>query len=321
MTIDNIIFINGGTYNNIKKALRQWMKAYSDNLPDDLIFELYKNGRGKHIIKADERLDNWLFYFLINYLNYPEGIEHKVDIEGFKTGKNDDVLKNEKLLVYISPYDEDGDNVYVTTSSNKNYKIDFAVKISQANETKPYRLPVSYKIENPDIIKINKREISKKREQKSKKTAEKQFKIITLLIATVFIINLIIQNIPNEMDFFKEKAWVILFGVGIWFLMDHEMLGSDSFFFKSLLIAFGVLCYGYFICKYYKQPYIHIILACSFYPLMVLAVQWPTRKTYKAIYKCEPEFGARRNFAEVLYDLILALLPIFLILLIINYFF
>ena len=138
---DNLIFINGGAYANIKKALRQWMTTYSDDLPDDLTFEIYKNARGKHIIKADERLNNWLFYFLINYLNYHEVIEHKVEIEGFTTGKDNDVLKDKKLIVYISPDDKDGDNVYVTTTENNNYKVDFGGKITEADENKPYYLP------------------------------------------------------------------------------------------------------------------------------------------------------------------------------------
>ena len=315
MTIDNLIFINGGTYANIKKALRQWMKDYSDDLPDDLTFELYKNGRGRHIIKADERLDNWFFYFLVNYLNFPEGIEPRVQIEGFTTGKNNDVLKNEKMLVYISPYDEDGDNVYVTTSSNKNYKIDFAVEITEADETKPYLLPSNQHFVNPELLRIKKGEISREQEEKSKKSTEKRLNIISTIVFFAFIINLLIPKFPNGIIIFKDSTAILFLCVGVWFFIDTGILKSNSTYLKCLLIAIGCLFYYFFIVK---NLIFEPLIFPSLFPLTILIIQRPSRSLFKAIFKREPETNFHGKITDFIYSLILFVGSILLIGLIIN---
>jgi hypothetical protein len=160
--MNNFIQIKNGHYNDIKKALRQWIDLYSNDLPDDFAFKLYKHGQDCHIIKTDERLNNELFYYLINYLNYPENIEYNINIEGFTTGKEDNILKNKKLLIYISPTDEDYDNVFVTTNDGKNYKVDFGGKITEANEMHSFKQPADLILEKPEILRVNKKEYSEK---------------------------------------------------------------------------------------------------------------------------------------------------------------
>jgi hypothetical protein len=302
---DNLIFISGGTDSNIKKALRQWMKAYSDELPDDLIFYFYKNGQGKHIIKADERLDNWLFYFLVNYLNYPEGIKHTFEVEGFTSGNNDDILKNEKLLVYILPDDECGDNVYITTSENKNYKVDFGGKITEASETKIYRLPATQHLENPEIVKINKELISKKHKEKSIKNTKKRFNVITLIILIAFILNIIVPKFLNILYLFEDTTFFIFFGVGFWFFWDTELLKSNSLFMKCVLIALGCLVYEYYLINYFQQSAFKPVSIFSFSPLIFLVVQWPTRRLFKFIFKCEPKTDFHGKFTNFMYSLLL----------------
>lgn len=80
MLQNNLILINGGAYTEVKKALKKWIDLYSDQLENDLDFQLYKNGNGNHVIKVDDKLNNESFFYLVNYLNYPEGIDYKVDI-------------------------------------------------------------------------------------------------------------------------------------------------------------------------------------------------------------------------------------------------
>ena len=81
----NILFIEGGACADIKKALVQWIDLSSDILGEGLTFELYKDERGKHIIKADDNLSNEQFNYLLNYLKYPEDIEYKINITGYTT--------------------------------------------------------------------------------------------------------------------------------------------------------------------------------------------------------------------------------------------
>lgn len=152
MINENLIIIKGGEYNDIKKALKQWVDLYSSDLQNGLTFQLYKNGHGNHIIQADKRLDNERFYYLINYLNYPEEIEYNIDIEGFTIGKEDNQLQGKILLVYISPTDKEYDNVYVTTSENKNFKIDFGGKITETSENRGLNYPIDFKLGNSETI-------------------------------------------------------------------------------------------------------------------------------------------------------------------------
>jgi hypothetical protein len=316
--IDNLIFINGGEYDDIKKILRQWIVLYSDDLQSDLTFELYKSGRENHIIKVDERLDNEWFYYLVNYLYYPEGIEANIGIEGFTIGKDNNVLKNQKLLVYISPNDKDGDNVFIATSEGKNFKFDFGGKIIEAYENKLYQLPVYQHLKSPEIIRLNEKEISQEKENKSKKSIEKRFKIISILIFVCFLINILIPNFQNGMEIFEDTTTWLFFGVGLWFFADYEMLKSDSFFIKSLLIVIGGLCYVFSIRNYFQQNHFKLILASSLSPLTLLIVQWPARRIFRAIFKCEPKVERNGNFSDFTYTLILFLALVVLPFLIVD---
>ena len=161
--MNNLIKIEGGDYNDIKKALQQWING-SDDLLDGFIFNLYTNGQGKHFIQADERLDNGDFYSLVNYLYYPEDIEYKADIKGFAIGKDNNILKDKHLLVFIPPTDKEYDNVYVATSENENYKIDFSLfgKIKESNERRIYRQPTDLTFGNPEILEVNKNMLNQK---------------------------------------------------------------------------------------------------------------------------------------------------------------
>lgn len=78
MKIENQIFIKGGDYSDVKKALKQWISLYSANLQNIAPFKLYNSGKGTQVIMADEKLENEMFYFLVNYLHYPEGINYSV---------------------------------------------------------------------------------------------------------------------------------------------------------------------------------------------------------------------------------------------------
>ena len=78
MEVDNLIVVEGGIYTNIKKALRQWMESYVNDLPDDCSFTLSTNEKGIYFIQADEWLDNDLFYFLVNYLDCPRACPYEL---------------------------------------------------------------------------------------------------------------------------------------------------------------------------------------------------------------------------------------------------
>lgn len=286
MTIDNLIIIIGGSYNDIKKALQQWIELYSEDLSTDLTFELYRNGRRNHIIKADDRLDNERFYYLINYLNYPEGIEYKIDIEGFTTVNEQKELQNQKILVYISANDTEGDNVFAVTSDNETFKIDFGGKVIRVNNIKTYKTPDIPQLSNPEIIRPNKKQASNNRKEKSKDNPEKRFRIISLIALGLLIISLLTLLKDNH-TFFKATFFVGM-GLGVWFFGDYKMLQVDKYYLYCLFIAIIFLSYGLLIKKQFSDSVLKLADLGSLYPISLLIVQKPLRLIYKKILKREP---------------------------------
>lgn len=150
----NTLFIQGGSFTDVKKALQQWIDAYASQLDPNFVFKIHKNVTGNHVIHADERLDNTLFYFLVNYISYPEGIDYKVTVEGFTTGMEKNALKGKELLVFLSEFDTEYDNVMIVTDDNHCYKMDFGGRLSESTETMIYRKPSFISSVVVDVLKV-----------------------------------------------------------------------------------------------------------------------------------------------------------------------
>lgn len=307
MKIDNLILIEGGAYKDIKKALKQWIHSYSDALEPDFTFELHKNGRGNHIIKVDDRLGNDYFYFLINYLSCPEGIEFEIEIEGFTRGKDENVLKNKSLLVYISPNDEEYDNVFVATAENENYKIDFGGKITQQSEGRSFQYPIGIQLEAPEVFRTNRALKSQENEEKTRYRIDKRFRIILIILGLLWLVHLYISFFVHESDLYQKASWFLFVGMGVWFLLEDEMLTSPNYYVKCLFIAFCVLGYGYLLVNYLRPDLSGIAMTPFLYPLALLIIQWPTRRLYKAIFKREPKIDQHGKLADGIYTLIVVL--------------
>ena len=283
---NNLIIIKGGVYNNIKESLGQWISIYRDNLKDDFTFELYKNGQSNHIIKVDNRLGNELFFFLINYLKYPEGIESKISIEGFTTGKNDNIFKNKKLLVFISSADEEYDSVFVTTSENRTYRYDFEGKIGKIIDVKlnrNYKQPPDFSLENPKILNIS--EYIRKSEEISVKRIDKRFKIISFIGLVLLLIAHVIYL--TDIDTFLIIFCVIEIGISGWFLSDYKMLQSNRHYIYCLLISIAFLGYG-LLLKETLNFNIDPVIIVALYPLSLLVIQKPARLIFKSYFGFEP---------------------------------
>lgn len=283
MTTENLIVINGGAYNDIKKALRQWINLYSKDLQDDLTFQIFKNGRGNHIIQADKRLDNERFFYLVNYLNYPENIEYKINIEGYTKGRDKNQLRDKDLLVYISPTNREYDNVFVTTSDNENFKIDFGGKLTEIKDKRIFKSPADYLLENPETLKNNRKEIQQYDEKINDSRIDKRFKILAIIVVSLTLIGIIINQI--DPDFFRKFSFFLGLGIGVWFFSDYKMLQSDRHYLYSLGIAIG---YFLFILTKNGEFNKNVLDFGALYPLTLLVVQKPSRLIYKVILNREP---------------------------------
>ena len=283
VTTENLIIINGGAYNDIKNALRQWIDLYSKDLQDDLTFQIFKNGGRSHIIQADKRLDNERFFYLVNYLNYPENIEYKVDIEGYTKGKDKNRLRDKILFVYISAADREYDNVFVTTSDNENFKVDFGGKIKEIRDKRTFKSPTDILLENPEILKIKRKEIQQKDEKINDSKIDKRFKIIAITVISLILIGIIINQ--TDPVIFRKFSFFLGLGIGVWFFSDYKMLQSDRHYLYSLGIAIG---YFVFILTKNGEFNKNVLDYGALYPLTLLVVQKPTRLIFKAILNREP---------------------------------
>jgi hypothetical protein len=309
MTIDNLIVIKGGAYTDVKKALRQWINLYAEDLQDDFVFKVFKNGRGKHVILADERLDNNLFYYLVNHLNDPEDINYKIDLEGFTTGKEDNILKNQKILVYISSTDRDGDNVFAVTSEGENFKIDFGGKIIKTSESKVYNMPMDLTFENEEILRVNKNELKEIQEQETWFTVNNRFKAISIIILTFFLSTCFILFVLQDWDSFFTSMWVLNFSILAWFFADYEMLRENKFYLRCFGIAALCGVYGFILTNRYGDG---VFIFLGTMPLNYLIVQKPIRLAYLKLLKREPKITRigkfailNGKFADLIYTLIL----------------
>ncbi|MCL2593884.1 MAG: hypothetical protein FWD82_11080 [Defluviitaleaceae bacterium] len=285
MTTDNLIVIKGGAYNDVKKALRQWINLYSKDLQDDLVFNLFKSGRGEHIIQVDERLNNDLFFYLVNYLEYPEGINYKINIEGFTTGKENNILKDKKMLVYISPIDKEGDNVFVTTSENENFKVDFGGKITAIRNEKKFEQPVGLLFENPEILKIDQREFKQKQKVETSHNLDKRFKIISIILIILYLSTFFIHFVLRDEFLFYMSTITLSVGIWWWLLWDLEMLLDNKGYLKCLGVA--VLCWIYGIVLS-SQAGTSAFMGFGLLPLSGLVMQKPARYIHLRLFKEEP---------------------------------
>ena len=151
------------------------------------------------------------------------------------------LLKSKKILVFISPNDNEYDNVYVTTDENKNYKVDFGGRITLSDEKKLYKIPPKLNLNNPEILKVPKSIKNKDKENEEK--VKKRFKI--LLISTIFIStsSLIVKFILNDNELFLQLTFLLGLGIWSWLFSDYKMLRIKKIYFKCIILSLFFLIY------------------------------------------------------------------------------
>ena len=242
----NIIEIKGASLNNVKQALENWIDLYSDNFSSKLNFKIFEKEIDRQIIIADNLLDNDHFFYLVNYLEYPEGIEYNVEIKGLTKGKNIDKRLNDKeLLVYISKNDKEFDNVYVVTNENKHYKIDFGGKVTQQTDNKFYSTVDINNLKNPLTLSI-KANNKRHKEDKSELKINKRFKILFYISILAVLIHFFVPYLTDSLEIIEKWTLFTGMGIGLWFFIDYEMLRINDLYIKSLLVAVGFFFYGSF---------------------------------------------------------------------------
>jgi hypothetical protein len=319
-SLDNIIITKGATRDNIEKVLQQWISDYIDSLQDGLAFEIYKNGEQNILVKADIRLSNIEFFILIDYLKYPRGIKNNIQIEGFTTVQADNILKGQSIFVQIPTETDDyGHSAYllITTNEGKSYKIDFWGKIKGSNGNGDYKHPDDFTFQNPDILTVHTAEYAEEIKERADWKIGKRFKPIALIALIILLIGHV---------FFSDhlNEFLLFFGLGLWawFMNDYKMLQSNKYYMYCLAISVVFCGYGtliYILAPKQKLGDASGILISGLFSLLLLLVQYPTRKIYKTLFNREPVIERRmKRFADYVYLAILIFVPFFSIFAIIS---
>lgn len=305
MSPDNIVIVKGGSYDTVKQALRQWIDLYTDQLQNHSPFELYSLRDSTLVIKADPSLTNLYFFFLVNYMIYPESIEnYNVEVTGYTIGHKGSKFENQKVQVYIPKDDTDYDNVYIITESGQHFKVDFGGIVTEQSRKGDYLKQEFTNLMAPEFLKVQPEKLKAKKANSIQSNIEKRFKILAGLFTALALINFFTSSFTIDPEIQSKTTGFIGMGLGIWFFMDFEMLKSNLYYLKCLIISVSFL--GYVI--FFKSHYPDLGLFANWgalNPLSLLLLQWPGRKIYLAIFNREPEVDRQGKTADRVYTFLL----------------
>lgn len=128
---DKLVIVEDISEKDIKKVLQEFCNSYNKKT-DQAIPRLIKLSDNKFAVTFPCDISFEIYCFLINYLNYPIGLDRHFETFGWATTKSTDIWITEKsanksVMLYISDVDTEYDNVFLTTSDNIGYKLGFAM--------------------------------------------------------------------------------------------------------------------------------------------------------------------------------------------------
>ena len=298
------------------------MLRYSVDLKSDYKFLLHKNGRGKHIIEVDERLTNFLFFFLVNYLKYPEDIAYSPEISGFTKAKDTELFSEEELghliQVYVPNDDKGFDQVHVLTSFNVTYSIDFGSKQTKLNTTTSFVAPIFdiNQITQTETITIPKHQDDSYFEQLNHKSFVKRFYIISSLYLLAFLFS------THFIDYtvYKRYFAFLLIMPFVWIFIEHDFLFKMSNYLKMLVFSILYLGLGYYSIQQNTITYDSIFCCLLTAPLFFLLYQKILSSLYVAVFKRKPDLMNNSNTVKYLYEVPLILFTIVTSLSLFNFF-
>src|SRR5690606_19734756 len=113
----------------VKKIVQEFCNAYNKDTYQ-VIPRLTKLTGKKFAITFQYDINFEIYCYLINYLNYPIGFDRSFKAIGWTTTRDTDnwtIEKNKHVMLYVSDFDTEYDNVLLTTSDNIGYKLGFAM--------------------------------------------------------------------------------------------------------------------------------------------------------------------------------------------------
>lgn len=131
VTNDKLVIIEDTSEHDIKKILQELCNSYNKETYQ-VIPRLIKLSDKKFAITFPYDIDFEIYCYFINYINYPIGFDRHFKTIGWTTTKSTDGWVTEKsanknVMLFISDFDTEYDNVFLTTTDNIGYKLGFAM--------------------------------------------------------------------------------------------------------------------------------------------------------------------------------------------------
>lgn len=127
---DKFVIVEDASENDIKKILQEFCNSYNKEMYQ-AIPRLTKLSERKFAITFPYDINFEIYCYFINYVNYPMGFDRHFKTVGWTTTKPTDTWITEKsanknVMLFVSDFDTEYDNVFLTTSDNIGYKLGFA---------------------------------------------------------------------------------------------------------------------------------------------------------------------------------------------------
>lgn len=152
---DKLVLVEGVSENDIEKILQEFCSSYNKKAFQALP-RLTKLSDNQFAVTFPYDINFEIYCYFINYVNYPTGFNQQLKTVGWATTKPSDSWIAEKnvnknVMLYISDFDEEYDNVFLTTSDNIGYKLGFAMGEGMQLLDSPEKSYVRQSINNNEL--------------------------------------------------------------------------------------------------------------------------------------------------------------------------
>ena len=146
---DKLVIVENASENDIKKIIQEFCNSYNKETYQ-AIPRLTKLSDRKFAITFPYDINFEIYCYFINYVNYPMGFDRHFKTIGWASTKPTDTWITEKsanknVMLFVSDFDTEYDNVFLTTSDNIGYKLGFAM----GEEKQPLNSPEKSYVKPP----------------------------------------------------------------------------------------------------------------------------------------------------------------------------
>lgn len=303
---ENIITAEGCAYNDLKRHLKEWIAINKTAIGPGKKFSIYKNGRGKHVIKTYDDIDNRLFTELYIFLKKSPSVSRS-EIYGYTEIANEGwfptELTNFKAMLFSLNCDQEDCKIYGITREGKVFS-----KHMVTGETAYPEMPNTYRslintsiLGNPEVIKTpDIRESKSVREQKGR---YKRLNGALIILGILYAVSLLVKD---TYLFLQWNFWLPLAFIGYLFF-DNGIPVMKGTFHKAFAASIAIFAYTVILSFYYKDTsYIFLTRTAGCGPLLFILMHRYMARGFKRWKGRQPDLD-RDRFPDNMYWLVLFL--------------